>query len=418
MAISIQAYPIGGQNITMAHNPIEYVVTSTNKTQTNFKYIADVYWLGATEPVRFTMGVDPTYGNCKFDFSSVLRNVVTFDPPVGAINNFFDCTKSYQTLTVKFGEQYGASSALTNYINLTTHSMKFWNASLPIDRWWNGLIPTEPYVTKDNTRKFLTDIPTRTQNNPTKICYEDFYYLYFLQDTTADDVKYVEINTYDESNTLINTLTWDTAYNSTYAVQRLGCGAANLQAAGSELNFSMTGATAFDNTVSKYSVQLFSDKDDPLTEDFWFQVECECTWESPYRLCFLNKLGGYDFFNFNWNSKKTSTYEKGNFERKIWNWNSTGTSYEYNSYNRGKIQYSTIGKDKLQLTSGWLSEEQSTWLEELISSPDVYIMDSGGILTAVNVTDTNYDYKTLEYDQLFNLTVTLEFAYTRYRQSL
>ncbi len=71
MAITIQSYPIGGQNVTMAHNPIEYVVSSNNKTQTNFKYIADLYWLGATEPVRFTMGVEPTYGNCRFDFSSI-----------------------------------------------------------------------------------------------------------------------------------------------------------------------------------------------------------------------------------------------------------------------------------------------------------------------------------------------------------
>jgi hypothetical protein len=295
--------------------------------------------------------------------------------------------------------------------------MYIWNACLPIDRWWNGVVPTKDYTTEDNTKKFLTDIPTRTQDNPIKVCYSDFHYLYFLQNNSTDDVKFVRINTLDSNGTLLHSLFWDTAYNATHNVQRFGCGPANLQNVGSELGFAATGSPPYFTTnVDKYSVQLFDDKGNPLTEDFWFQVECECGWESHYRLCFLNKLGGYDFFNFGWNSKKTSSYQKSFYERKAWNWD--GVQVQYNSSNRGKVQYSTIGTDQLQLTSGWITEEQSTWLEELISSPDVYIIDNSGVLTAVTVKDTQYDYKTLEYDQLFNLTVTLEFAFNRYRQAL
>jgi len=417
MAITIQQFPIGGPIITMAHNPIEFVVSSTNTAQQNFKYICDLTWTSGTTTVRYIQGADPTNGLCRFDFSSVLRNVVTFNPPTSTTNNFVDCFDSYKTFYVAFGEQYGPTSGITTYTNLATDGMYIWNACLPIDRWWNANSPTSPYITFDVASKFLTDIPTRKQENPIKVCYSDWHYLYFLQDNSTDDVNNVRINTLDSNGTPLHSLFWDTAYNATHNVQRFGCGPANLQNAGTELGFAATGSPPYFTTnVDKYSVQLFDDKGNALTEEIWFQVECECGWESHYRLCFLNKLGGYDFFNFGWNSKKTSSYQKSFYERKAWNWD--GVQVQYNSSNRGKVQYSTIGTDQLQLTSGWITEEQSTWLEELISSPDVYIIDNTGVLTAVTVKDTQYDYKTLEYDQLFNLTVTLEFAFNRYRQAL
>lgn len=424
MAITIQQYPVGGQDITMAHNPIEYVVSSNNTAQTNFRYIADVYWIGATEPIRYVQGVDPTNGRCRFDFSSVMRNIVSYDAPLYIANNFVNCTNSYQTLTVKFGEQYGASSAITSYPNLTTDSIKIWNACLPIESWWNGNIPTSDYIVGTNTQKYLTDIPTRTQTNPIKLCYNDLHYLYFLQADNLITVGYVEFKIYKGAS-LHATVKWDNAIPNTAAVVKLGVGAKNLQAAStlqSELNItSSIGFPFMDNQVTKYSVTLYdtdTPKPNPITETLWFSIDCECTWETPYRLCFLNKLGGYDYFNFNWNSKKTSTYQKSNYKSKSWEW-STSNLISYNSNNRGNVQYSTIASDKLQLTSGWITEEESTWLEELVSSPDVYIVDNtSGNLTAVTVTDTTYDYKTLEYDQLFNLTITLEYAHNRYRQSL
>lgn len=426
MAITIQQNPIGyklsdidGSNITMAHNPIEYVVSSDNTAQTNFRYIADIWWNGATEPIRYFQAADPTNGRCRFDFSSVMRNTVSYDAPSGTENDFVDCSNSYQTLTVKFGEQYGASSAIISYPNLSTASIKIWNACLPIERWWNGNQPVLPYNIGGSSKKFLTDIPTRTQTNPTKVCSTDLYYLYFLQDGSNTSVKKVQFQTYINGG-LYETVTWDTAYTNAKTVQRVGVGPANLLEANTNLtenNIQYTGLPFYDSNVTSYSVKLLSAADVPLSETLWFSIDCECTWETPYRLCFLNKLGGYDFFTFNWNSKKKSTYEKSYYKRKSWEWSATNL-VSYNSDNRGKIQYSTIGTDKLELTSGWITEEQSTWLEELISSPDVYIIDNSGNLTAVTVTENNYDYKTLEYDQLFNLTISLEFAHNRYRQAL
>ena len=419
MGITIQNYPLGGATITMAHNPVEFVVSSTNTAQPNFKYIADLSWTSGTTSVRYIQGANPINGYCRFDFSSVLRNVVTYDPPVAATNDFYDCVNSYSTFTVQFGEQYGLSSAVTNYPNLVSDGQYTWNACIPISRWWNGQTPiTDIYPVKDTDRKFLTDHPFRIETKGQKICYNDLHYLYFLQDGATDDVYQVKFQLYKTGN-VWNTITWDcpASINRTKNVVRIGVGAKNLQNSGSELNYFSSQSPCIDEDVEYYSVTLYDYKAKQMTESLFFNIECECSWESPYRLCFLNSVGGYDFFNFNWNSKKTSSYQKSFFERKAWIWD--GTAVSYGSHNRGKVQYSTIASDKLQLTSGWITEEESTWLEELISSPDVYIIDNiTGQLTAVTVTDTQYDYKTLEYDQLFNLTITLDFAFNRYRQSI
>jgi hypothetical protein len=300
--------------------------------------------------------------------------------------------------------------------------MKVWNGSLAVSDWWNNNNPVTAYAIADSSKKFLTNIPRGNQANGTKVCYNDLHFLYLLQDGTGTNIDYVKFKLY-KGVSLYNTVTWDCAQNRTIPVLRFGVGGKNLQEASTyqnELNITSTAGFPFmDEEVTTYSVQLFDSTNKAITEEFWFKIECECTWETPYRLCFLNKLGGYDFFNFNWNSKKTSTYKKSDYESKMWEWNNTGTAILYNSQSRGKTQYSTIANDKLQLTSGWLTEDESTWLEELIASPDVYIINNTtGQLTAVTVTDSQYDYKTLEYDQLFNLTVNLEFAYTRFSQSL
>lgn len=418
MAITLEQEPVGGSYITMAHNPIEYVVSSSNTAQTNFRFIADIWWNGATEPIRYLQGADPTNGRCRFDFSSVMRNTVSYDAPSGLVNDFVDCTNSYQTLTVSFGEQYGASSAITSYPNLSTSIIKIWNACLPIDRWWNGNYPVDDYNIDGNLKKFLTDIPTRTQTNPIKVCSTNLYYLYFLQDNTNIQGIQLQIQTYINGG-LFETVFWDSLYTNAN-IQKVGVGPANLLQANTyqtENNIQYTGLPFYDSNVTSYSVTLLDLKGNTRSETLWFDIDCECAWETPYRLCFLNKLGGYDFFNFNWNSKKKSSYDKSFYKSKAWKWDSNNL-ISYSSQNRGKIQYSTIATDKLELTSGWITEEQSTWLEELISSPDVYIMDNNGVLTSVTVTDTNYDYKTLEYDQLFNLTVSLEYSNNRYRQSL
>ncbi len=71
---------------------------------------------------------------------------------------------------------------------------------------------------------------------------------------------------------------------------------------------------------------------------------------------------------------------------------------------RGLNQYETILDDTITINSDWITEDESIWLEQLVTSPDVYIYD-GSNLVAVNITNANYETKYEASQQLFNLGV-------------
>ena len=241
------------------------------------------------------------------------------------------------------------------------------------------------------------------------------HYLYFLQ--SASTAYNCVIKTFDSTGSLIQSVIFGTTFNSTQKMQYVGVGTHNFaNLTGAELRFSASvGLPVISAATTYYTAQIFNSGSQAISEAMTFYLDSsECAWETPYRLCWLNKQGGYDFFTFYWNSKKQTTYVKSDMMRKSWEW--SGTSAVYNSYQRGKIQNNTIATDKITINSGWITEEQSTWLEQLVASPDVFLVDNTNNLTAIVVKTPSYDFKTLEMDTLFNLSIEVELSYNRYRQ--
>jgi hypothetical protein len=82
---------------------------------------------------------------------------------------------------------------------------------------------------------------------------------------------------------------------------------------------------------------------------------------------------------------------------------------------RGVVQYETILDDTITIQSDWITEAESAWLEQLVTSPDVYIYE-GVNLVSVNITDSSYSTKYVASEQLFNLSVTFQYSQNRKRQ--
>jgi len=101
MAQSIIAQP---QRFTPAYNPIKYIVDSTNKNKTGFRYIYQVY-NGAT--LKGTFKVLPTFstGYGEIDLSKFLSSYIKwdFDP---TITQDLDAVNSFYNYDVKVGEEY------------------------------------------------------------------------------------------------------------------------------------------------------------------------------------------------------------------------------------------------------------------------------------------------------------------------
>jgi hypothetical protein len=55
------------------------------------------------------------------------------------------------------------------------------------------------------------------------------------------------------------------------------------------------------------------------------------------------------------------------------------------------------------------------WLEELATSPDVYV-ERDGVAIPINITTASFDRQNGEDKKLFNLTLEFKYSYKRYRQ--
>ena len=419
MAITVNKTPVNRFNpITI---PTEFSVSSTNVNQSNFKYVCDVYVDGEPIYYRMKQSPHPTNGYCVFDVSGILKSFVSSDAPKTAtIVEFAHASNSYKNYTLKFGEEYGASSAVVVYPNLTSLTTNFYgviNATLDFDEWAGDFRTMDDYTILNSTKKFLTNAPSNQKVYP-----DTRAYLYFLNNTAAANAaSYVKYMGYDNTNNNIVAVKFDTTFDDRKRIQYVGVGYENVELIdGTEPGYnSPTGSLPFitGNTgLVYYTVQLFDVTDQPLTEIRTFTPSTECNVGDTYQLIFQNKLGGYDTFSFTAPSDKSyQITTRDMFKKKFGQWISN--KYEYKPYQRGTTQYNTIYKDQIVIKSDWLTEEESEWLHELVTSPDVYmVIDGREELLAINIIDAQYQVKQYAKDQLFNLQLTIEKSFNRYRQ--
>ena len=155
------------------------------------------------------------------------------------------------------------------------------------------------------------------------------------------------------------------------------------------------------------------------TQDFTFDVydvnssgvlsainfKKKCTKYKPWTLVFLNHYGAWDSFTFV-HGVLSMDNEKKRFERNQWQL-SGGSMSDFAGlvYNEGFKTYASNIKTKMKLTSDLLNTDEYKWLAELITSPQVYIYDKDNAnFYPVQITNTNYEFK----DSLINKTEVLE----------
>ena len=124
-------------------------------------------------------------------------------------------------------------------------------------------------------------------------------------------------------------------------------------------------------------------------------------------ILWLNKYGSYDNFRFTYNSRFKAKIESKSFSKRQGEW--VGTTYNVNNNTFGKIDYLKTITKQLELSSDWLDETTQNWLVQLYESPLVYL-NEGTEVENVVITDSSYQLKQLEHDELFNEIINIEFT--------
>lgn len=428
MALYLRSYV---DNYRTVYNPIEYVLEEDNATllaYAGFKYIVGVYD-GVTLLGQLKIPLDVNnYG--RADVHGICESYLTSNlGTIGTTDAFADNEESWKTFTFKFGEEYYNGSAWqTNFPMTYTKNASegveeedviIFNGSLPNYRGtvvnfydWQTTNYYQNYTVTGATRKWLTNQPrgATTGTNTLQVELADEGWIYALYDNSGNPITKAILTTYLLGVVVANTdiaLTGGVTDNHI----RLVSGPASINTYSAGL-IPSSGVDAYSLTLYNGGTQA--------SEPMYFQLTSECRYEVR-RLDFLNSLGGFDSFNFSKVSKRSEDIERKFFKMNQDNLNSSTGAISYDIADREKVQYYTVSRPKMKLTSDWISVDTFNWLLELISSPEVYLYEANNVTgnmqrIPIKNIEGNWEEKRSTVDNIFNLELTLDFGMDNTRQ--
>lgn len=407
MAITINKQPTG--TIT-AYNDMIYIAGSNKTAEDNFSFIGDVY-IDGVKVERMKVPPHPTLGVGVFNPSRIAESYVSKDFDL-TLTNIGRCANSINLITMKFGEEYGlTSSGTTVYADLTTSFTAV---------YFNGVLDWEAFVDYDSlsfesgnsSKRFLTNCP-----NNKKVLTNNNEYLYAIN-STSGDIYYYEVITQDSS---LNPLGVYRIYNGyqaiTYTADRMvRCPAGwNLNdIAAGDITISVGTLPIMTSSVYAYTIKCIKFNGSATTETRTYYTDANCDRFDHYKIHFLNKLGGYDSYTFTKKNRITSNIKRNEYKKNLGELTST-TTYEHSKSQRAITQFDTVIEDSITVKSDYLSSGDIAWLEELVTSPDVYL-EKGGSAIPINITNASFEMHNGQDKKLFNLSIDFKYSYKRNRQ--
>jgi hypothetical protein len=138
----------------------------------------------------------------------------------------------------------------------------------------------------------------------------------------------------------------------------------------------------------------------------------DCRYDNV-RLGWLNTQGGWDYFNFTKRNENSYQIERKQFKSIPGNYalaNGDSTAFNIYNYERGVTQTQGVTQRYIEITSDWLTEGEFVLMTSLITSPDVYIIDTLGNATAVVIDRNDYTEKKERTSKKYNVTLRLRYS--------
>jgi len=399
MAITIHATP---KDFAPVYNKMEYLIESTNVAEPNFAYLIDIYINGSgTKTVRLRIPLRPSDSYGKVDIHRVLESALASDvgSPTGT-DGTYDASNSSLSYIVKFGEEYGTT--VVQYPDLTIDSSrKAFNASLekrPFINW-----DVTEYELDGITKKFLTNMPDNH-----KVSIDSHGWLYYLDDPA---ITFINVNVFDLNGSPLAGAKIDVTASSS-DIQYVPSSPASLNNI-DVANLLVGAQPIIDSTVGSYEIQARGVGSYSETRTFVIEESCKYNTNT---LIFQNNLGAFDSFTFYLGDMSTTAIERKDMKVNVDT--VVGNDIVYSMNEREKVTYYTKKSETIKLMSDWISEEESNWLLELMSSPEIYLQEGNELTAVAKIKATNYTKKKVVRDKLFKIEVELELGYDDYRQRI
>lgn len=407
MAITIIQQP---ETYSPVYNPLTIVADSTNKGQTGFRYLFDVYRAGdSSYYTRHRISPrDADGGFGVFDPRRILESLVTHDIQMG-ITGITKNANSYIGYVVEIGEEYGS----TVDEGLESVSGFAYNAVFDEDEFLS-YAPLE-YVCNvgPTSAQFLTNMPSSVNIRST-----EHAWLHWMMQ--ADGTESVGIKTYDSTGAMIGHYKVDNSFaaipDDDSRFLRFPAGPASI-ALIPAIDVDQVVASpmpVISASVASYTIYIRRTGGTPATPEQEFVITEPCTKFPIHRFHFLNTLGGIDSFSFTKVHRKRSDIQRSTYKQQRGRF-VTSSSYTHTKADHGLKDHYIRMQDKELFNSDWISEEESDWLYELASSPIVF-KEENEELIAYKIMASEFQHKTNTVDKLIQLQLEMVPARYNYRQ--
>ena len=456
--------PVGQEVIFVVSN----TTILSNPIFTNFRFIADVY-ISDTTPTAISTSSVPiatfktTPNNAGvgiFDFKQVVENYVSADNmafdnseykgitttddtphPVHLIDKYSRNKKAARWLTIQFKTQYlDTQFNETEVVDLQNSiDYQIFNGYLKYsDILTMGTAPNandfgfdlDSYKLLDPTNSFLTNAPATQYAN-----LEDYGTIAFL--ATNNNLSFIQLKYKNSANVQIGTENIDkTGANGAYTnfstdiSERFlffGCFPANLMRNGSSIFAGLVSAGTIQGgsiTVQAFNVGQTST---PISKTYTININCpNLKGFESIRLCWLNQWGAWDYYTFTQKSIRSVSTKGSTYEQLAGTWNEA--AYRVDSYKGGKKAFRVNATEKITMNTDFVSESENDMFEELINSPEVYILEGyqddetnsalNQYVKPVRLTTSSFTKKTVANDKLIQYTFEVEKSKTLRTQSV
>jgi len=377
--MTLESYPVANSSI---NGNLLYVVydahAADSVTYPNYKYVAEI-WISGTKVFTSKAFPHPTTNRGIFDFGSIIREYaeVTLAPTMPNVYvQEIGEGEFYLPVVIKIREEY---SGTIGAVVLTDSERIFYN-------YYNGRISGFESFSLLNALK--TNRPLTNLLIPFNV--KRYYIPYYIGVVDSFDVE------------VWNGITTATLSYTTTIAKSLQL----IDISPAAINRASPGTIT--STTPEVGISF------PYTgEAFNYNLICDGNYQN-YSIHFLNKWGGFETFVFNKTRRQSVDIEKKLFQQLPYRIDGSGVvSVANNSYfNIMHSQVSTYYsrfKEKLKLSSDWISDEEYIWLQQLVVSPLVYLEDND-VLYPVTITETNYEIKEYISNKLSILSITIEFG--------
>ena len=401
MAITLIREP---EAFTPVYNDMVFTASSTNVAEPAFLYLVDVY-INAVLEFRYKVEPDPEFDYMVVDVSNSIEDFVLNSLcSLTSDKGIFDHSASSINYEVKFGEQYEVLGVTTQFPPTATSTKIAYNGSLTSNEFtdYTGALVESTFNT--NSPRLL-DVRDGDVG-----CLQ-------LLTNTGTTVTYLQIITIDANGIPIDTYRIDTSIINAEAYGFASHPATinNIDPSNFILPVVPPVQPIIGYNLGVRSYTVLASLSTGATEVFRYNVVDDCGLYTPKTLHFLNREGGFDQFTFELVSRDSISTQRKSYKQNPNRLKSSG-AYDYSKADRTNVNYITSTKNSLKLTSDWITEDESEWLRELMTSPEIYLFDGTDYIAIQEVKESGYEIKKDENGEVFNLSINVLFSADDERQ--